>query len=188
MPYGGCLDTSRPFVRSSLQAKAKPIPGGRAYSEGLFLKRLQSKGGTARRCSPATEGDRRHAAVVGRARPPRPVVRCNSGCRGNQRRTLAPAPGEISRPTDAERATLEQEDERRVFCPPTRTGGRVLRPSPMALTVSWQAQRKRMNSITPLGRRTPSTPGRLKAPGTPTASAPQETRARSGSFRQRRWL
>ena len=41
---------------------------------------------------PATEDDRRQAAMVGRVRQTRPVVRCHPSCRCNQRRTL-PAMG-----------------------------------------------------------------------------------------------
>src|SRR5262245_31214596 len=72
---------------------AKPIPAGDVFSKGFFIKRLQRNRDAARRYPPATKGDRRGAAVMGRARYTRPTVQCHAGCRCNKRRTL-PVMGE----------------------------------------------------------------------------------------------
>jgi len=65
------------------------MPAGLVVAAGFVLKRLQRQSGIARRCSPATKGDRRRAAVAGRAWQTRLVVHCHLGGRCNQRHTLS---------------------------------------------------------------------------------------------------
>ena len=63
------------------------MPVDRACSNSFYFKSLQRNRGTAWPDAPATENDRRYAAVVDRAWDIRPLGRCYLSCKCNQRRT-----------------------------------------------------------------------------------------------------